>query len=129
MLKPGGYLCIRTPNVLSYVGLISRLVLNRLHGAVVSRVQPSRRAEDVFPTYYRCNTVWRLRRMLARRGFDAVVYGYEAEPSYLNFSKLVYAFGVLHQRLAPRFMRPALFAFGRLTEQMPHVLAGAPGVH
>jgi len=102
--------------VLSYVGLISRLVPNRWHGAVVSRVQASRRAEDVFPTYYRCNTVWRLRRMLARHGFDAVVYGYEAEPSYLNFSKLVYAFGVLHQRLAPGFIRPALFAFARLKE-------------
>jgi len=44
------------------------------------------------------------------------VYGYEAEPSYLNFSKLVYAFGVLHQRLAPGFIRPALFAFARLKE-------------
>jgi len=81
---------------------------------VVSRVQPARRAEDVFPTYYRCNTIWRLRRMLVRQGFDGVVYGYEAEPSYLNFSKLAYSLGVLHQKFAPSIVRPALFAFATL---------------
>jgi hypothetical protein len=40
------------------------------------------------------------------------VDGYEAEPSYLNFSKLAYALGVWHERLAPRFMRLSIFAFG-----------------
>jgi len=29
VLKPGGFVCIRTPNVLSYVGLISRAIPNR----------------------------------------------------------------------------------------------------
>jgi len=127
VLKPGGSLCIRTPNVLSYVGVISRLVPNRWHGTVVSKVQASRRAEDVFPTYYRCNTVWRLRRMLARHSFDGVVYGYEAEPSYLNFSKLAYALGVVHQKLAPSLVRPALFAFARLREKRTDVHADAAG--
>src|ERR1035437_4437375 len=56
VLVDGGYLCIRTTNVLSYVGIGSRLVPNRLHSALLSRLQGSRKAEDVFPTLYRCNT-------------------------------------------------------------------------
>ena len=111
VLRPGGYLAIRTPNVLSYVGAASRLIPNRWHRRVLRAVQPGR--DEAYPTVYRCNTVWRVRRMLAEHAFDGIAYGYEAEPSYLNFSKLVYALGVLHQKLAPGFLRPAIFAFAR----------------
>lgn len=115
VLRKGGYLCIRTPNAWGYVGLVSRLVPNRLHAKVLARVGESPAAEeDIFPTHYRCNSIPRLRRMLSEQGFEHVVYGYEAEPSYLHFSKLAYWLGVLHQRFAPRFLRLALFAFARL---------------
>lgn len=115
IVKPGGYICIRTPNKLGYVGLISRLVPNGVHAKVLGKVQSRRKAEDVFPTLYRCNTSWALRKTLQRRGFDCVVYGYEAEPGYLAFSKFAYRLGVWHQRYAPWFMKLALFAFGRKT--------------
>ena len=51
---------------------------------------------------------------MATHGLRAVVYGYEAEPSYLHFSKLSYGLGVLHQKFAPGFLRPAIFAFGQV---------------
>jgi SAM-dependent methyltransferase len=114
VLAPGGYLCIRTPNVLSYVGIASRITPNRFHSRVLRRVQTGRKEEDVFSTLYRCNTVFALRRRMAEHGFRAAVYGYEAEPSYLDFSGLAYFGGVLHQRWAPRFLRPAIFAFGQM---------------
>jgi SAM-dependent methyltransferase len=115
VLRKGGYLCIRTPNAWGYVALASRLVPNRLHAKVLARVEEDPKDEaDVFPTHYRCNSIPRLRRMLGERGFDHVVYGYDAEPGYLHFSKLAYRLGVLHQRFAPRFLSPALFAFARL---------------
>jgi hypothetical protein len=50
---------------------------------------------------------------MRRHGFDHVVYGYEAEPSYLHFSRLAYVLGVLHQRFAPGFLKPAIFGFAR----------------
>jgi len=115
VLAPGGYLCIRTPNRLSYVGIASSLVPNKYHASLVQKVQVDRQGKDVFPTLYRCNTVGAVRRELTRRGFDAAVFGYEAEPSYLHFSKVAYFFGVLHQRLAPGFLRPAIFGFARKT--------------
>lgn len=116
VLRPSGALCIRTTNAWSYVGLAARLVPNRLHAGVTARVQERRRAEDVFPTVYRCNSVPALRRALVRHGFEGVAYGYEAEPSYLEFSGLAYALGVLHQRYAPAFLRPVLHAFARPVE-------------
>ena len=113
VLKPGGVCCLRTSNSLSYVGLAARLVPNRLHSKVLARVQEKRKPEDVFPTVYRCNTVAAVRRAMEREELEHVVYGYEAEPSYLNFSKWAYALGVLHQRFCPGVLRPAIFAFGR----------------
>jgi SAM-dependent methyltransferase len=113
VLRPGGCIAIRTTNALSYVGLAARIVPNRLHADVVMRAQDDRRtARDVFPTLYRCNTTRQLRRALARAGFDAAVYGYEGEPRYFQFSRLLYGLAVLHQRIAPRFLRLSLFAFG-----------------
>ena len=110
-LRRGGNLCIRTPNVLSYFGVISWLVPTKHRDRFLGVAQPDR--EEAFPTLYRCNTIWRLRRVMAKHGFDHVVYGYEAEPSYLNFSKFFYALGVLHQKLAPKMFRLNIFAFGR----------------
>jgi SAM-dependent methyltransferase len=111
-IRPGGYVCIRTPNSQSYVGLLARMIPNRFHRAVVGRVQDGRKAEDVFPTLYRCNTRRRLRSMLGSYGFEHHVYGYEAEPSYLTFSPFIYGLGVAHQRWAPNALKPTLFAFG-----------------
>src|SRR5581483_10099826 len=65
-LRPGGYLCIRTINVNSYLGVASRLVLSDRHYKVLRRTHVSRQAEDVFPTLYHCNTRRRLRGALER---------------------------------------------------------------
>jgi SAM-dependent methyltransferase len=116
VLKHGGYLCLRTPNAWNYVAIVSRLIPDRYHARVAAKVQADREEEDVFPTFYSCNSLWKLRSMLTKCGFDHTVYGYEAEPSYLSFSKFAYRIGVLHQRFAPGFLKSALFAFGRLNK-------------
>lgn len=114
VLRPGGDLCLRTPNAWNYIAVISRLLPNRLHAGVLAQVKNRSLDQDVFPVYYRCNTIPALKKMFRTNGFSAVVYGYEAEPSYLSFSKLAYGLGVLHQKVAPHFLRAAIFAFGRL---------------
>lgn len=113
VLQPGGSLCIRTPNLWNYIALISRVIPNRSHAQILARAKPGLADEDIFPTLYRCNTIPAVRRALVRHGFDTVVYGCEAEPSYLSFSKVAYALGVLHQRIAPGLFKAAIFAFGR----------------
>ncbi|MBI4433269.1 class I SAM-dependent methyltransferase [Candidatus Uhrbacteria bacterium] len=113
VIKPGGYICIRTPNRLNYIALIAQIIPNKYHARVLAKAQEDRHEEDVFPTLYRCNTRGTLRRLLTTHGFTNVVYGYEAEPTYLSFSRICYALGVLHQRLAPNACKAALFAFGQ----------------
>jgi SAM-dependent methyltransferase len=116
VIRPGGCLCIRTPNLISYIGLLSRLVPNGWHGSLLRRVQESRQESDVFPTRYRCNTTRRIASLLGRYGFSHCVYQHEPEPSYLSFSRLGYGLGVLHQRFAPRPLRTVIFAFGKRRE-------------
>jgi SAM-dependent methyltransferase len=113
ILRPGGHICIRTPNVLSYFGLMSRLVPTKQHTSVLGKVKDGVQDQDVFPTLYRCNTLRSVRKMLTKYGFEHYVYGYDAEPSYLSFSRIFYYFGVLHQRYAPEIFKVGIHAFGR----------------
>jgi SAM-dependent methyltransferase len=118
VLRKDGYICIRTPNLWSYHTVISMLIPNRYHAALAAKVQQGRKAEDVFRTFYMCNTTAKIRSMLNRSGCTCnVAYSYSAEPSYLSFSKLAYWFGVLHQRYAPRIFKSTILAFGRRTKQ------------
>jgi SAM-dependent methyltransferase len=114
VVKPGGYLCIRTTNSRNYIGVLARLIPERFHRAVLGKVLSGhRKEEDGFPTVYKCNTRGRIRRMLDRHGFEHCVYGHEAEPYHLSFSRALYLCGVLHQRLAPGFFMGNLLAFAR----------------
>jgi SAM-dependent methyltransferase len=114
VLNQGGFLCLRTTNLLSYVGLAAKLVPNRLHTPVLAQTQGIRAEKDIFPTLYRCNTIRSIRREMTTHGFRAVVYGHSPEPSYFNFSKLAYALGVLHQKIAPAAFGMTIFGFGEL---------------
>jgi SAM-dependent methyltransferase len=113
VMKKGGYVCFRTVNRWCYIAVASRLIPNRLHAKVLAKAQEDREEQDVFETRYRVNTPQALRKRLEAAGFDAAVYTHEAEPMYLEFSKIAYFLGVLHQRYAPRFLKPSLLAFGR----------------
>jgi SAM-dependent methyltransferase len=113
VLMPGGYLCMRTPNVFSYFGLASRLIPDRCRQRTIYKVQDHREPDDMFPVVYRCNTKWKIRQIMTKCGFEPYVYGHEAEPSYLSFSRLFYLLGVLHQRFSPNIIKTVLFAFGR----------------
>lgn len=113
VLAPGGVFCARTPNAMGYVALISRMIPDRFHAKVVSKVQENRKEEDVFPTYYRCNSRSKLRRLFKKCGLTGTALTTTAEPSYLYFSKLAYFLGVVHQKLSPPFFGQAILAFAR----------------
>lgn len=113
VLKPGGCLAAHTSNVWSYPGIAARLVPNRLHARVISVAQPGREERDVFPTLYRCNSTWRLRRALREAGLTGAVYGVEAEPSYLQFSALAYRVAASLHAFIPSAFRSRLLVFAR----------------
>jgi len=113
VVKPGGFICLRTPNALSYVALVARIMPNRLHRRILRTAQPTRQEDDVFPTLYRCNRKGLLRRFLRDSGFDAVVYRHEGQPAYLTFSPALYRAMAVMTRHIPDFFKTTLVAFGR----------------
>lgn len=114
VLRPGGYVCARTPSRYGYVALAASLVPNRLHTAVLRRAQPRRAAADTFPTLYRLNSPAQLRRCFP--GCTVYHYHFSGEPAYSFESPLIYrTFGLLH-RLLPGPLNVTLCAFIRKPE-------------
>lgn len=56
VLRPGGAFVARTVSKASVLSKTARLVPNSHHSRVLSRLQPKREEQDVFPTVYRMNT-------------------------------------------------------------------------
>ena len=113
VLKPGGFLCLRTPNRWSYASLAASVIPNRFHARVIGRLQPGRAEKDVFPTYYRANTIRSIRGLLNAHHFDGCVYRHIAEPNYLGFARWSYALGVHLHRWLPSLLWPMLFVFAK----------------
>jgi SAM-dependent methyltransferase len=114
ILRPGGFICARTPNRWGYLRLLSGIIPNKLHARVLSRVQPNRKPIDVFPTVYRMNSPSQVRRLFP----NCEVYPYYTvgEPTYFFGSPLIYAaFKVIHA-LMPSQLAPALSFFIRKTK-------------
>ena len=114
VLRNGGHLCLRTPNSWGYVALCARVIPNKLHARVTRMARGGGKEEDVFPTVYRCNSLWRIRSMMKQYGLRHVVYGYASEPWYFSFSRIAYAVGALYHKLIPAFLKPEILGFGQL---------------
>lgn len=103
VLKPGGVLCANTPNKWGYVAMSAMLVHNSLHASVLRKIQPHRRAVDVFPTLYRMNTPKTIQRLFGD-GADIFLYLHSAEPSYHFGNRWIFSlFKLLHKILPERW--------------------------
>ena len=111
IVKPGGWICARTPHKWGIIGLGGRLVPNAMHARVLRRLQPDRAEHDVFPTAYRMNTRRALRRFFPQDRFLHACYGWTPEPAYHGGSALLMAgFRVLNW-LTPPAVAPILMVF------------------
>jgi len=111
VLKPGGWLCARTPNRWGYIGIGARMVPNRLHVSVLRRLQPLKPAEDTFPTTYLLNTPAALRRWFRPESFDHVVWAMENEPAYVGRSVAAARLAKAASSLTPPPLRSILLVF------------------
>lgn len=68
ILEPGGIFIFHTPNIFGYTTVISRLIPEVLKAPIISFIQ-GRHEEDVFPTFYRMNTIRNIRKSSAKTGF------------------------------------------------------------
>ena len=92
VLRPGGVVSFRTPNLWHYVSLIARLTPHSFHELVVLRAKgEAEDAHDPYPTFHRMNTRASCRAFLEGAGFEVEVLDcIEAEPSYGKFSRLAF---------------------------------------
>ncbi len=113
VLRPGGWICARTPNRAGYIALGARLIPSSLHASVLSRVQPGRREVDVFPKCYRLNTRRALRRHFPPDRFEHCVFGINAEPTYVGNSRVLWAALWVWFQIAPEALSATWLVFLR----------------
>jgi ubiquinone/menaquinone biosynthesis C-methylase UbiE len=99
VLRPGGWVCARTPYLISLLVLISSVVPNRAHQRVLKSAQPGRKAQDVFPTVYKMNTFSALRKLFGSNAWKNFSYTYSPEPSYHFNSRIVFRLMQAYQYL------------------------------
>lgn len=114
ILKPGGWICSRTPHRWSYIGIGARAVPNRLHSNFLTKLQSTRKYEDIFPTRYRMNTISAIRHYFPKEFWDHCSYGINPEPAYFGNSRIAWALMLMYFRLMPRsFPATVLLVFLR----------------
>lgn len=101
VLRPGGWLCARTPNRWGYIGLGTNLVPNRLHTTLLKSLQPNRKEIDVFPTCYRLNTRKAIKQAFPEDKWVLTIYSWNAEPAYFGNSKIAWFLMKIIFRLTP----------------------------
>ncbi|MDT4743662.1 methyltransferase domain-containing protein [Bradyrhizobium sp. WYCCWR 12699] len=120
LLKPGGWICARTPNKFGYIALGNRLVPEKVKHGVLSTAQPDRLEEDVFPAVYLLNTRADLLKHFPPARFEHFVYGWDAEPGYHANRRSIYrAFLLLHQ-FTPPSLKTMLMIFIRKRQNQPY---------
>jgi SAM-dependent methyltransferase len=113
LLKPGGWVCARTPNRYGYIALANRLVPNSLSDAVIKTVQPKRKEKDVFPAFYRLNRRRTLLKYFPPSHFEHFVYGWDAEPAYTANRRFIYRAFLAIQYVTPPALKTILMVFIR----------------
>lgn len=109
VLRPGGWICARTPNKYGYVGIGAQLVPNGRHVGWLRLLQPGKEARDTFPTQYLLNSPKQLRA--AFPGCKTVIYTYESPPQYGGNSTLAIRMLAMVNKVMPARLANALMVF------------------
>ena len=108
ILKPGGWICARTPNRHGYIAVGNRALPARLKDRVLAFLQPQRDSADVFIAYYRLNTPAAISRSFP--GYKHIIYGWDSEPEYGSNRLTLRLFMLLHA-VTPALFKTTLMVF------------------
>lgn len=111
LLKPGGWFCARTPNRWGVTGLAANFIPNALHTRLLARLQPDRDEADVFPTAYAMNTLGAIRSSFPRSRWKDCSYVHNAEPPYVQRSRLLMNLMRFYWRITPSGLHTVLNVF------------------
>lgn len=105
---PGGRFVVFTPNLLNYGMLVSALTPYRFHllykklTYYLARGEWRDHEEDLFPTWYRANSVRRLKRLVERAAFRVERLERLSMAHSFGFVRPLYAASLLFERLIDR---------------------------
>lgn len=111
ILKPGGWFCARTPNKWGMTALGATLIPSSLHGFLLSRLTPERKEEDVFPKFYRMNTLGSIRKHFQSDSWNDASYIMNADPPYVQNVPGGPWLVELYWRLTPKVLHTVLLVF------------------
>lgn len=109
VLRPGGWICARTPNRAGYVAIGARLVANGHHVSWLRVLQPTKLEQDTFPTRYLMNSPKQIRA--AFPDCAVVTYTYDGPPQYGGNSKVAIRALQGLSRILPASLATTLLAF------------------
>jgi SAM-dependent methyltransferase len=105
VLKPGGKYIVLTPNAWDYVSIFAYLMPNRFHPKIV-HVLSERPETEVFPTFYKTNTFWRIKKLAEASNFALEHFEYLGQyPYYLTFSKSLFQIAAAYEQFLARHRR------------------------
>ncbi|MGD1036875.1 MAG: methyltransferase domain-containing protein [Roseiarcus sp.] len=113
VLKPGGWLCARTPNRYGYIALSNLLAPEAIRKRVLNIAQPSRKEEDVFPAVYFMNSFRALLKWFPSARFEHFSYSWDAEPGYHANNKILFRSMKIVHYITPPSLRSTLMIFIR----------------
>lgn len=97
VLKPGGVLMAKTPNIWHYMPMIARYTpswFHRLYNSLRGRAE-----QDTFPTLYRANSRKAIRQLAGEAGFEvSSIDVVEGRPEYLRILAPAYLMGAVYER-------------------------------
>lgn len=111
VLKPGGWICARTPNRFGYISLSARIIPKRWHQFVLSIAQPNRKSEDVFPAFYRLNSIGQLKKTFSPAAWVHCSHAWEPTPAYFGNSVLGWRFSMALTKFLPRSLGNILLVY------------------
>ncbi|MCA1674038.1 MAG: methyltransferase domain-containing protein [Actinobacteria bacterium] len=113
VLRPGGWICARTPNKWGATGIGGRIIPNRLHHRALAILQPAKNTADTFPTAYRLNTARALHTVFSVERFSHHSYRDESEPTYAANSTVAWRASMALSAILPNRMASNWLVFLR----------------
>ncbi len=103
VLKPGGNFVFLTPNKWAYFAIVSRLIPDKFHGAIVKKIY-GRDEEDTFKTHYLINSRGQIRMLLKKTGLieDRIIM-MQQYPVELWFSLILLYMGILFEKIVNKY--------------------------
>ena len=133
ILKGGGHFIFLVPNSKDYVSTLSRLIPNKLHGSIISKVE-GRMEQDTFHTFYRANSFKKISRLAAVNKFDMVSSEYISQyPSSFSFSAALFYIASIYDQMINKirsldFLKGWILVILRKKSESPQIHRGKGGV-